>query len=98
VVEALPNVKNCGCGQSFSTRSGGRPGPRPGFRVLTGSILIFKKIQNGVVLVKKKKNSTGYNRVFDRILPGQPGHGLCNFFINPAWFQPRAGFQNTSCG
>jgi hypothetical protein len=30
-----------------------------------GSILIFKKVQSGVVLVKKKK-STGYNR----ILPG----------------------------
>jgi hypothetical protein len=63
---------------------------------LTGSIPILKKIQNGVVLVKKKKNSTGYNQVFDRVLPSQPGHGLCNFFINPAWFQPRAGAGRVS--
>jgi hypothetical protein len=72
-----------------------------------GSIPILKKIQNGVVLIKKKQKSTGCNRVFDRVLPGQPGrqvtpgHGLCYFFINPARFQPRvglpgrAGFQNT---
>jgi hypothetical protein len=56
----------------------------------------LKKIQNGVVLVKKQK-STGCNRVFDRVLPGQPGrrvtpgHGLSYFFINPARFQPQAG-------
>jgi hypothetical protein len=67
---------------------------------LTGSaesISILKKIQNGIVLVKKKKQkSTSCNWVFDRVLPGhrvnpsgQPGHGLCNFFINPARFQPR---------
>jgi len=48
-----------------------------------GSISILKKIQNGVVLVKKK--STDCNRA----LPGQPGHGLCYFFITPAQFQPR---------
>jgi hypothetical protein len=42
----------------------------PGFDRVTGSarsIPIFKKIQNGVVLVKKKQKSTGCNQVFDRI-------------------------------
>jgi hypothetical protein len=59
------------------------------------SIPILKKIQNGVVLVKKKQKST---RRVNRVTPG---HGLCYFFINSARFQPRvdppgrAGFQNT---
>jgi hypothetical protein len=82
VVEALPNVKNCGCGQSFSTRSGGRPGPRPGFRVLTGSILIFKKIQNGVVLVKKKKLN-GLQPGFWPDFAGSAGSWLMQFFHQP---------------
>jgi hypothetical protein len=68
----------------------------PGFDRVTGSISILKKIQNGVVLVKKQK-STGCNRVFDRVLPGRrvgwvtPGHDLSYFFINPARFQLRVG-------
>jgi hypothetical protein len=44
---------------------------------LAGSIPIFLKIQNGVILVKiknKKQKSTGCNQVFDRVLLGQPGH------------------------
>jgi hypothetical protein len=59
-----------------------------------GSILIFKKIQNDIVLIKKKQKSTGCNRVFDRVLPGHrvnpPGHDFFYFFINPAWFQPES--------
>jgi hypothetical protein len=54
----------------FLNPPGGQPGPRPGFWVLTGSagsILIFKKIQNDVVLVKKKVN--GLQPGF---WPGQP--------------------------
>jgi hypothetical protein len=49
-----------------------------GFNRVTGSaklIPILKKIQNGVVLVKKnkkKQKSTGCKRVFDRVLLGQP--------------------------
>jgi hypothetical protein len=37
---------------------------------LIGSIFILIKIQNGIVLEKK---STSCNRVFDKVLPGQPG-------------------------
>jgi len=58
----------------------------------------LKKIQNGVVLVKKKQKLTGCNRV----LPGQPDHQVnlsgqrgshrvtayAIFFINPTRFQP----------
>ena len=50
--------------------------------------------QNDVVLVKKKKKSTGCNRVFDRVLPGQPGTSgffFPYFFFIPARFQPRIG-------
>jgi hypothetical protein len=46
-----------------------------GFNRVTGSaklIPILKKIQNGVVLVKKKQKSTDCKRVFDRVLLGQP--------------------------
>jgi len=65
---------------------------------------IFLK-QNEVVLVKKK--STGYNRVFDWVLPSQPSHTrffLPLFFLQPGTVQAlgqpsselnrRAGFQN----
>jgi len=60
--------------QSFKTRPGGRPGPRPGFRVLAGSpgltgSILFKKNQNDVVLVKKNKSQ----RVCHRVLTGSPG-------------------------
>jgi len=47
---------------------------------LAGLIFISKKIQNGIILVKKQK-STGYNRVFDQVLLGQPGHKIIIFFI-----------------
>jgi hypothetical protein len=58
---------------SFQTR----PSPRPGFRVLTGSLgrsgQFFFINQNNIVLVKKQKQKlTGCNRVFDWFLPGQP--------------------------
>jgi len=50
---------------------------------LARSIFIFKKIQNGVVLVKKnKKKSMG----FDWVLPGRLGHTgswLILFFHQP---------------
>jgi hypothetical protein len=114
VVEALPNVKNCGCGQSFSTRPGGRPGPRPGFRVLTGSILIFKKIQNGVVLVKKKKTQrvttgflTGFCRVsrvmayaiFSSTRPGSsPGPGFKTLAAGEPHPQPQYQTATKCCG
>jgi hypothetical protein len=55
-----------------------KPGPvqGPGFGFWPGRWvgrvnLYFKKIQNGVVLVKKQK-STGCNQVFYWVLPGQP--------------------------
>jgi len=53
----------------------------------------FKKNSKRRRFSKKKKNSTGYNRVL-------PGHCLCNFFINPARFQPRAGpgFKTLAAG
>jgi hypothetical protein len=55
-----------------------------------GSIYILKKIQNGVVLVKKqKKKSTGCNRVLPGHwvnLPGRPGHDFFYFFINSVRF------------
>jgi len=72
----------------------------PGFDRVTksaGSIPILKKIQNDVVLVKKKKQkSTGCNWVFDRV------NWVMTFPIvfNPIRFQPRvdppgrAEFQN----
>jgi hypothetical protein len=63
-----------------------------------GSIPILKKIQNDVVFVKKNKNknksqrvATGFLTGFCRVSRVTPGHGLCNFFINPARFQPRVG-------
>ena len=61
----------------------------PAYQVLTESIPIFKKIQNGIVLVKKqKKKSTDYNRV----LPGHrvdrvtPNYNFFYFFIIPIRF------------
>jgi hypothetical protein len=52
--------------------------------------------QNDVVLVKKKQKSIDCNRVFDRILPGQPGRqvnpssqpGYTEFFIFLFFFNP----------
>jgi hypothetical protein len=41
---------------------------------------------------KNKQKSTGCNRIFDRVLPsqpGRPGHDFFYFFINPARFQSR---------
>ena len=61
------------CEHSFQTR----PGSRTGSWVLIGSpdrpeSIVFLN-QNNVVLVKKKKQkSTSCNRVFDRVLLGQP--------------------------
>jgi hypothetical protein len=53
------------------------------------SILIFKKNQNDVILVKQKKQKpTGCNRVFDRVTPD---FDFLYFFLNSAWFQPRVG-------
>jgi hypothetical protein len=48
---------------------------------LARSIPILKKIQNGIVLVKKK--STGCNQVFDRVLPGQPVGSAGSHQVNP---------------
>jgi hypothetical protein len=52
-----------------------KPGPvvdSAGSRVLTGSLgQFFFLTQNNVVLVKKINKSTGYNQVFDRVLPSQ---------------------------
>ena len=83
-----------------------RPGPRLEFRVLTGSpsfdwvtrsagsIPILKKIQNGIILVKKKKQkSTGCNRVFDRVLPGQPARSAGSHWVMtfPIFSSTRSG-------
>jgi len=64
----------------------------------------FKKIQNGVVLVKKVNGlQPGFDRVTGLARWVTPSHDLCYFFINPARFQPRVdppgrtGFQNTAC-
>jgi len=89
--------------QSFKTRPGGRPGPRPGFRVLAGSpgltgSILFKKNQNDVVLVKKKQKSTGLSPGLDRVTGSTrrvsrvtPGFSFPRFFINPARFRPQVG-------
>ena len=67
------------------------------FDQIIGSILIFLKNQNDVILVKKQK-STSYNRVFNRILPGQPEFWFFLFFLTRPGSSPgsthRAGFQN----
>jgi hypothetical protein len=73
----------------------------PGFRVLTGlpgSISIFFKNQNDIILVlKKKQKSTGCNRVFDQVLSGHqvnqvtPGFDFPYFFLNQTQFQPQIG-------
>jgi hypothetical protein len=63
------------------------------------SISILKKIQNGVILVKKNKTKktkvnglqpgfAGSTRRVDRV---KPGHDFSYFFFNPARFQPRVG-------
>ena len=80
---------------SFHTR----PGPRPGFRVLTGSLgrpgQIFFINQNNIVLVKKTKTKVnGLQPSFWLGLAGStrrtaPGFFFSYFFINPARFQPR---------
>jgi hypothetical protein len=73
---------------SFQTR----PGPRPGFWVLTGSPVVQVNSffnQNDVILVKKKSQrvATGSCRV-NRVTPG---FSFPYFFFNPARFQPRVG-------
>jgi hypothetical protein len=60
-----------------------------GFDRVTGSPGSIFLNQNDVVLVKKQK-SIGCNRVFDWVLPGQPGDTeffLSLFFFNPIRFQ-----------
>jgi hypothetical protein len=57
----------------------------------SGSIPIFLKNQNDIVLVKKKINGlqpdfVGSTRQVSRVTPG---HDFFYFFFNPAWFQPR---------
>jgi hypothetical protein len=44
--------------------------------------------QNDVVLVKKKQKSTGYNHIFDRVLPGRPAEsaGSHQIFPSPVFF------------
>ena len=76
---------------SFQTRFGGRPNPRSGSRVLTGSpnlpgqFFFLKKNQNDVVLVKKSERIvTGF---FDRVLPGQPV-GYAEFFLPLFFLKP----------
>ena len=52
--------------------------------------LILKKIQNGVVLVKKKTKVNGLQPGFDGSTES-PGPDFFYFFISPAWFQSRVG-------
>jgi hypothetical protein len=67
-----------------------------GFDRVTGSPKSIFLNQNDVVLVKKKQKSIDCNRVFDRILPGQPGRqvnpssqpGYTEFFIFLFFFNP----------
>jgi hypothetical protein len=88
-----------------------KPGPMadpvqgPGFGFWPGRQvgrvnLYFKKIQNGVFLVKKKQKKTKVNGLQPGFWPGfagstrwvgqvTPGHDFSYFFINLARFQPR---------
>jgi len=71
---------------------------------LAGSIPIFKKIQNGIILAKKTKVNglqPGFARSTRRVGRVTPGHDFFYFFINSTQFQPQidripgqAGFQN----
>jgi hypothetical protein len=75
-----------------------RPGLRSRFQVLTRSsgfdrVNFFFLNQNDVVLVKKQK-STGYNRVFDRVLPGHTGQPQAGRIPGRLAGPGQAGFQN----
>jgi len=73
---------------SFKTRLGGRPGPRFGFRVLTGSAksIFFKKNSKRRRLSKKIKVNgfaNGFFWVNPRGHPGHTGFFLPLFFLQP---------------
>ena len=89
--------------QSFKIRPGGRPGPRPGFRVLAGSPGLTGSA--GSILKKKKskrrrfskKNKKKSHRVCHRVLPGQPGRptwsaGLHRVFPSLVFSSTRPGY------
>jgi hypothetical protein len=57
-----------------------------------GQFFFFFKSKRRRFSKKKKQKLTGRNRIFDRVLSGQPGHlrfFLPLFFFNPTWLQPR---------
>jgi len=72
---------------SFQTRSGGRPGLRLGFRVLTGSIFFLKKSKRRRFSKKKK-----VNRLQPSFLPGLAGSiGSRQIFPYPIFSSTRPG-------
>jgi hypothetical protein len=78
-------VKNYSYNHSFKTR----PGPRPGFRVLTGSLgrpgqfFFLKKSKRHRFSKKTKQKLTGLQPGLDRVLPGHTGFFLPPFFLQP---------------
>jgi len=87
---------------TFKTRPGGRPGPRPGFQVLTGSVLFFFLKSKRRRFSKKKVSgfATGswLGLAGSTGSPGQPtgsagSHRVFSprCFFNLAWFQPQVG-------
>jgi hypothetical protein len=71
-----------------------------GFDRVTGSIFFFKSKRRRFSK-KKKQKSTGYNRFFDRVLPGHTEFFFTLFFLQLGSVPTpgpeltrRAGFQN----
>jgi len=77
---------------SFKTGSGGWPGPRPGFRVLTrlpGWFFLKKKKSKRHRFSKKKTKKIKVNGFAIRSAGSTPGFSFPRFFFNPTRFQPR---------
>ena len=76
---------------SFKTWPGGQLGPRPGFRVLTGSsgrssqLYFFWKNQNDVVLVKKKSTGLRPGLVGSTESPDQPDGSAGSHRVFPSF-------------
>jgi len=73
-----------------------RPGPRPGFWVLTGSSVaqinsFFKSKRRHFSKKKSQRVVTGFLTGSCRVNRVTPGFSFPYFFFNPARFQPRVG-------
>jgi len=74
-----------------------RPGPRPGYRVLTGSPDRPGQFLKKIKMTSSKQKSTGCNRVFNRVLLGRrvtPGFFFL-FFLQPG---PVSDPDRSGCG